>query len=527
MKINFKYTLLIPSLFLMLTASCYEDKGNYDYSDIHEAVIDIPGITDNEYEMTADWLSDIILTPEVKTSQGTAANLSDYDFEWYNYSADGAQDGEGNYIPKKTIGNTAALNYYIGDAPGRYYYVLKATNKTSQAVSFYRFMLNVESLNGWLILDENSTGQGDLHLIRDQQVVPTLAAASVGVEKDLYSQANDNDKLIGSKFVSILDVTMLKRFHNLYVFKQDGVYKIDAGTFGLVTDQYNAMFMSAPSVAAPMAHFYPNGINSRREVLINNNEIYVQSWSGLGVEDKFPSVWAAFSTAYKVHPYIAYVEPGLGGNVSAVLYQTHNYPEGMFITVGNSGTSPGYPSLPEGSVFQPQSINPNPEESNLVLQYMNSGTDGKTIAVFHDEIDGNKPWLLAGNFINSSEPAALKRKNMSAVTGFASATHYVFGKRGDLVFYASGGKVYSYSFMSDDAAAGTMLSLSGSEQVTSMKLYTHSNNETYSGRILFVATYDGTQGRVYKIPFNPLNGNVGTVETFTGFGKVIDMYNKE
>ena len=527
MKINFKYTLLIPSLMLMLATSCFKDKGNYDYTNIHEAVIDFPAITDNEYEITADWLTDLVLTPQVKTPQGTDANLGDYDFEWYNYSAEGVHGDDGKYVPKKVIGHSAGLNFYLGDPPGKYYYVLKSTHKTTAAVSFYRFLLNVESVNGWLVLDENAASEGDLHIIRDQQIVPSLTLPGAIVGRNMYSLANNNDKLTGAKFISILDVSQVKRYHNLYVFKENGVYKIDAGTFTLVTEDYNALFMSSPSVAAPMAHFYPNGMNGRSEVLINNNEIYVQRWSGLGLEDKFPSVWAAFGTPYKVHPYIAYIDPSLGGNVAAVLYQTHNYPRGRFITVGTSGSSPGYLSLPEGSQFQPQAINSDPTVSNLVLRYMNSGTDGKTVAVFHDELDSNKPWLLVGNFINSAEPAALRRKNMSEVTGFAAATHYVFGQRGDLVFYASGDKVYSYSFMSDTATASVMLSLSGSEQVTSMKLYTHSNNETYSGRILFVATYDGTQGKVYKIPFNPLNGNVGNVEIFDGFGKIIDMYNKE
>ncbi len=53
-----------------------------------------------------------------------------------------------------------------------------------------------------------------------------------------------------------------------------------------------------------------------------------------------------------------------------------------------------------------------------------------------------------------------------------------------------------------------------------MKLYTHSANEDYSGRMLFMATYDGAAGKVYKIKFNELNGQLdGEVEGVYRFRK--------
>ena len=59
-------------------------------------------------------------------------------------------------------------------------------------------------------------------------------------------------------------------------------------------------------------------------------------------------------------------------------------------------------------------------------------------------------------------------------------------------------------------------------------IVTCSANEDYSGRMLFVATYDGSVGKVYKIKFNELNGQLdGEIEEYTGFGRIIDMMNKE
>lgn len=54
-------------------------------------------------------------------------------------------------------------------------------------------------------------------------------------------------------------------------------------------------------------------------------------------------------------------------------------------------------------------------------------------------------------------------------------------------FMQTTSKVYSYVF---NGAVTELLSTSG-EEIVSMKLYTHSANEDYSGRMLFVATYDG------------------------------------
>ena len=177
---------------------------------------------------------------------------------------------------------------------------------------------------------------------------------------------------------------------------------------------------------------------------------------------------------------------------------------------------------PEGK-FNTGAINTN-ETMKLKLEYLGQGRDGITCALFKDELNAGKLSLYTADLRDVSKPLALEIYDLSDLQNIDDAKYFTFGTRGDVLFYATTSKVYSYVF---NGAVTELLSTSG-EEIVSMKLYTHSANEDYSGRMLFVATYDGAAGKVYKIKFNELNGQLdGEVEEYTGFGKIIDMMNKE
>lgn len=516
MKNRNNYIQYIPFLFLFFLTSCFDDEGNYNYVDIKDAFVNIQEVTENDGQISRDRYSDLVLSPEIEFNAGGKAE--EYTFEWSMYPQQPAANEDDTYDPKKVIGTTINLSYHLTEAPSNYYVVLRVTHKETQAITDYRFALAVNSVKGWLIYDEDAAGSGDLQIIRDGEIVPGLSASQNGVVRNYFSTSNEGKKLSGGK--SLAWRNMSNRYDHIFLFKEDGFVKMQGTTYEVISEDYSTLFFSQPSVYAPMAHYYNNPAYGGLEFLMNNNEVYVIRWNMMGQTDKFSTPLNVFGTAVKFNPFIAPIPAVTGNTNRAVLYNdiTHS---GQFITVNNNG-SQGSPGV-TGGAFNPLKINPD-GTTKLRLKYLGQGRDGITCAVFRDELNGDNPWLYVADFRVAASPLALAKYDLSGLQQISQAKLFVSGNRGDVLFYATDHEVYSYVF----GGGATPLLTKPGEEIVSMKLYTHSANEDFTGRILFVATYDGAEGRVYKIEFNELNGQLeGEIEEFSGFGRIVDMISKE
>ncbi|MEG2555306.1 MAG: PKD-like family lipoprotein [Odoribacter sp.] len=516
MKNRARYMLFTLIVSLFFITSCFEDKGNYDYVDIKDAAVNIPEVTQNKGQISRDRYSVLELNPEIVLNDGASA--AEFDFEWSLYSQHPLADDEDHYAPKKIMGNEQTLKYTLVEAPDKYYVVLKVTHKVTKVCTDYRFKLDINSIKGWLIYDENAAGEGDFQIVRDAEIVPGLSVSQKGVVRNYFSASNSGKKLRDGKFLGRRN--MNNAYDHLFLFKADGVVKMEAGSYEVLSEDYGTLFMKAPKVNAPMAHYYPSPVYGAVEILVNDNEVHLVKWNTMGQKDQLAAPLASWGVPYKMSSFIAPI-PVVSGNTNrAVLYDIKST-KGQFVTITNNGGT-GYLKTPTG-VFNTGAINPD-KTTKLQLKYMGQGRDGITCAIFKDALAAEKPWLYVAD-LRTTTPLALAKHDLSGLENINAANQFVFGTRGDVMFYAAGSSVYSYLFGSTGVT--TILSKAG-EEIVSMKLYTHFANEDYSGRILFVATYDGSQGRVYKIKFNELNGQVeGEIESFTGFGKVIDMIDKE
>lgn len=515
MKNKIKH-LLFLSVILFSIASCIDDKGNYDYTEIEDAIIEIPEVKENGGKISRDRYAELSFNPEIQYQAGSS--VDDYNFEWSLYTQQPQKDDDDTYFPKKVIGDQPQLSYKLIDEPDKYYVVLKVTHKEMGSCTDYKFELNINSMVGWLIYDEVASGEGDFQIIRDREIVPELSSIQTGIVRNYFATANGGKKLQDGKFLGRRN--MNNRYDHLYLFKEDGMYKMKAGTYEVITEDYSTLFSTQPAKNAPMALYYPSPMYGQVEVFVNNNEMYTIRWNMLGQEDKYTTPIGAFGTAYKVNPFIAPV-PVTGNTVRAVLYNDISNAKGQFITINSSGAA-GFPRTPEGK-FNTGAINTN-ETMRLKLEYLGQGRDGITCALFKDELNEGKLSLYTVDLRDVSKPLALEIYDLGDLQNIDDAKYFTFGTRGDVLFYAATSKVYSYVF---NGTVTELLSTPG-EEIVSMKLYTHSANEDYSGRMLFVATYDGSAGKVYKIKFNELNGQLdGEIEEYTGFGRIIDMMNKE
>ena len=147
-------TSYIPLVLVFLFVACFDDKGNYDYTDLKDAVIDIPEVTANNGKISRDGYTELTLTPDIKFNMG--AKAEEFDFEWSIFPQSPKADEDDKYESKKVIGNEQNLSWTIDVAPGDYYLVLRVTHKVTKAVTDYKFEFAINTITGWVVYDEKN-----------------------------------------------------------------------------------------------------------------------------------------------------------------------------------------------------------------------------------------------------------------------------------------------------------------------------------------------------------------------------------
>ncbi len=144
-----KNKIWIACIFL-LASSCFEDQGNYIYSEINEVIIS--GIEElYEVEMSADTL---IISPKLTTGP-----TSEYEYLWITIPISEAKDKFAPMEDVDTIGREKDLKLFLLDIfPGDFKVNYKVTDKNTGVVSQFNFKITIFSAfnRGWYILKENN-----------------------------------------------------------------------------------------------------------------------------------------------------------------------------------------------------------------------------------------------------------------------------------------------------------------------------------------------------------------------------------
>ena len=166
------YIFLFIPLMINL-AACYDDMGNYDYTDLPD--IDIK-IQDTVY---ATQFKTLELTADVDLND---APESDYEFNWRIWSND-----IGGVWEQKEIGNSRNLTYEVAEVPGSYTLVLTVTNKKTEVQTYKQIYLAVQGsiTEGWMVLQERE-GKTDFDLIMSPYF--SNRVENTDIQKNNYAQ---------------------------------------------------------------------------------------------------------------------------------------------------------------------------------------------------------------------------------------------------------------------------------------------------------------------------------------------------
>lgn len=216
------FTLCITCLGI----ACYEDEGNYDYTD--KLDITISGVQET-YDLTVG--ESISLKPQI-----TPTNR-EYDCFWGII----ASNSTSNSVD--TISFEQNLDYKVNLRTGSYHLLFCAKDKTTGIYAYERYNLTVgtETTDAWWVLKENNNGT-DLDLITPTKTMPNfisnmnnkqMAGAPVSLAFTLYYSEFDSTTNANVKVSSI------------FVASEQDIVALDYYSGKLIRD-YNNFFYEFP-----------------------------------------------------------------------------------------------------------------------------------------------------------------------------------------------------------------------------------------------------------------------------------------
>ena len=532
--------------FSLLLFSCYEDKGNYDYEELNEVSL-IEPVEGSRYVI--DRYDTLCIEPQFSFSQQQLAD-DDMSYKWEIYLDDWANTETKSIV----LGTERTLKAQISRPASTtdYAVVLTVTEKSTGASYRFKYYVSVlpSVLSGLMVLqDEN--GKCRLDYLASTYAEPSFA--SNRHVSHVYAVNNEGKVLEGTpRGVSFSVVTKSSyepQVKNLYVWTDQQVARISPSDFSLEYAD-NDLFMVAPekiNVTAMVRSLSKNYVT----IMVNDGQAHAlnqQATMSYGYQfSRALKPNASLTGEMRFAPYV--YQPDLFGSetgYSAILYDEIGK---RFVKVAE-----GYDVEPILFAFTEQ------EEENKTKYFdvNNIGMDmiwmGKNYGalVYAVFTDGEKRHLyrmrfnVASTITENGEAVinpqvykqAAAKYDFSAAAEGDDAKFFECGRyAANTMLYASSKNIYSYDF---SAKRGILINdpFPEDEEITDFCIY---NVEEYtpnltdvSGTLLYVATWNGKEGKIYEYPINrttlrlnnknDANGNLkAPYNVFSGFGKVVDM----
>lgn len=314
-----KQLLLYLSVFL-LASSCYDDLGNYEYTELNNVTVD--SISTQWYEKYS-YADTLKIDPVLHLALG--GSEEHLKFEWklmplhaqYNKDSIPKEVQKAGYI----IGKEKKLSYPLTEKPGDYagfFYVKDTLTGISYKTDFY-VRLRTAVSEGWMILCEEA-GKARM---------------------DMISYTSENEKLVSHNIWKELDMELGKPYKLVYNYNQTYTSRLaycEAGTFNLdpetlqPSEENNMLwqFSENPDKVEIVGGATMMNSDPKREIIVTSEgELYWRKYDDLmhGIQFTFPVNRLEKSTEYfKVSRYIGY-RPHYDWNsatCSVILYDETN-----------------------------------------------------------------------------------------------------------------------------------------------------------------------------------------------------------
>lgn len=489
--IKILFTLLAV---LLLSWSCANDEGTYNYKDINE--IKATGI-DEEY--TAYNGDNFTIKPNLNPTMDDGTDPDRYTYQWVALNpAKLANEA------KTIISTTKNLDGILKLPPAKYYvYYFVKDKVTGVTWQHEYFTLNVVSsiYQGWMIIgDVNGKARLDMVSIIPNVATPRIITDVLDASGSALKLAGKavNVECFNQPFVTPL-------MYGIYVTaSESGTARIDQDSFSWVPSQNIAYETVGGALPSNFGVDFMKPSGTGENFLYSKGDIYFyfriyQVKYGLP-QNKVDTETKTFYAA----PFIAENQGSLG---TPVFYDRDAR---RFIRYS--------PTKSTCSVMPPVVGSPTVldwNNTNCDLVYMTSTTfnQGENFAVLKNITTG-KYHLLRFN----TELAQVYYKEILNAPDFDKATKFAVSPDSGYLFYAVGGKLYEY----DNGTQSAKLMLDkGSEEITFIDFNSRSPQEFRQK--LIVGSYNGTVGKMELFTVPPVNGALQLNTTYNGLCKIVDV----
>lgn len=481
-----------------LMVSCYSDKGNYDYKDIASIEIDT---LKTPLRVTCSQNSDLVIEPDILNYD--EAGLT---FKW---TLKNTKFGEGEF-QSVVIGEGKDLNYKITETPGEYnlnYEIFDAKTGTMRFLN-YRLLILSFAQQGMMIIHGDETSC-DVSILANDKLTPQWDREVL--QHNVFSTINGK-RIEGEA----RGVKYLESSHIVNLFTDKGGYRTGGNALEIM-NPYADMFMITPT----QINYEAYDLNGYNEFLSNGGEVY---WC----QQASPSIYKKFDVSlygldYKAAPYFG--TKGLYRNFFGVIYDQLNR---RFLAVrrGNLLTLTK-DVAPEGG-FNMRNVGKD-------MVYAEHGFENRWFCVMQDpeatdEVKTKHLYVCNLNINNDAAGEAVY--TMDGAKEIDNAVYYAFGSRGNVMYYASKDKLFTFKYKENETPSERLFALASdypSYEITMMEIYKNSYPDyaMLDAKLLFVAIYDKTtqEGKLLSFDINEATGaiDVSSKKEYSGFGKIIDI----
>lgn len=495
--INILFT--IPLVWAL--ASCYDDKGNYDYIELDKVTISFQDTVYATQFRTLELDADILFD---------GASEEDYTYDWRLWS-----NGFDGVNHKKEIGKERKLSYKVEDLAGAYTLVLTVTNKATEVKSYKSALLLVQSsiTEGLMVLHEKD-GKSDFDLVMSPYFSQRVQEDEI--LRNAYEKVNGEP--LEGRGVSIDAFFALGRYQDVMVLTDKGGARLSALTMKKSYD-ISTLFLNMEDWK-PENYLYWNYYWSPGrfgyDALISGGRFYIYSAIG----ESFTSYTEPIikdGLTYKASPYA----PKWFDYYQGILYDELH---GRFLGIENNTYILKELAAPTAA----QAFDWN--NMHATLRYMDTGYGKHEFGLFEDW-DSHELALYEFNF-DTKPNIAVAKYPASHCPNLKNAKFYAVGDLGPLFMYADDRNVYRFDYNGSKNEEKLYTLQKADEKITGMQILTifvdrYFPNHPYNNKVMLLSTYNEStkEGKVYMYYINVTNGAVdlSSEKILDGFGEILDM----
>ncbi|WP_285008411.1 PKD-like family lipoprotein [Pedobacter faecalis] len=502
--------LAVIGLGIVSLTSCYKDDSNLDIKPVNQIGLSDPK---SATQMTIFQGDSLKLKPAL--TQSLAENISNVEFTWLLYNNNGAVSLA---APREEIATGHELKIVVKPETftlGEPFIIrLRATDKQTGVSSYlnYSVLVGNKYATGWMVL-EDKAGKGDLSFIF------TDYTAEHGIYNDRNTSAITGPRKLEITTYPVTD-DISATGKRMYILADQGSQEYNYLTMVKKFD-YSFLFFSAPSVINPTVMTWTSQY----------------TYSGV----RSPSLGIAINNG-KLHSNLVGGFPGVKkwGDIALNPQGNRNYSLAPFVVGGETFPAIVYDNT-DKRFYRIQAYNPTPVAGTLeafpsgastgVSSVFDMNDVGMTM-IFQDSADvahdynaimkdaNNQPFLLRYKTKNTTaSPIITLGKTQMNAPGILNFSAAAGSTRTPHIYYGNGNVLSRYETSSNTVVE--TYSFPTGENITCVK-YARDYVDR-AGAKLAVATWNGTQGKVYYFAINTVGGIGSYTKVVTDFARIVDM----